>query len=212
MQNQTSPDADFVRKNLRASLQIDVPIDIAHCDEIWQETAEKLLVNSYMQPLETPDLPLPNLPEYFGNLIDCPPLENADGWTKWKAETNEKISNFDAVQVRLPSDFVAKKPNLWQVEQLLTGKIEDDNLARSQQIFYLSSVCSEKIRLCLETECTVTEVFKILSYIALRQGSIPPICWKWSEQTAPTRNILVSVAKLVKTSVGVPPIMTFVEI
>ena len=84
-----SADVRYVRELLQSRLDCGLPLDRAHCAEIWRRTADVFLTRDVPCPSEPPRLPCPAIPLFSGteaeSVTDCPPLCGAGSWAEWEA-------------------------------------------------------------------------------------------------------------------------------
>lgn len=202
-------DTAWVGARLEALLGHSVTVDAAHCDALWRESAERLLLGGDVPTaLPPPVLPCPSLPCAEDEAIDCPLLADAESWLSWCERTETVLSGARAVRVVCPRDLAVKKTSLWQVERLLRGETVDRDLAVAQQVDHLVGICGSACRLRLDTACPAETVLALLEQTARRRGSLPPLIWNWERTAAPSRDTLLAVARLIRAERGVPPILT----
>ena len=205
-----SADARYVRELLQSRLDCGLPLDRAHCAEIWRRTADVFLTRDVPCPTEPPRLPCPALPTVSEAkpVIDCPPLCGAGSWAEWEANTKKVLAGAEAVRVRLPVGFRAKKMSLWQAERILCGAEVDPDGEAVQQTDFLAGFCTAARRLVLDSACDPREVLALAEQTARRRGGMPPLIWRFSPAAAPDRETLVSVLRLIRAPRGVVPILT----
>lgn len=203
-----SADVAWVRAVLRACFACDLPPDCANCDAIWQLTAESLFDAGNVPELPPVSLPTdcPELPHATGNAVACPPLAGAESWAEWCTAAMHQLKGCSGVRVSLPHDFRPQKTSLWHAERILRGEETDRDVALTQQVDFLAGFCSAERRLWLVTDCDNREVLQLLTQVARRKGSLPPLVWIPAH--APSRQMLFEAAALVRTPDGVPPIVT----
>ena len=202
-------DTAWVCARLEALLGHAVTVDAAHCDALWQESAERLLFGEDVPTAPPPPvLPCPPLPRAEGEATDCPPLADAESWGLWCGRTEAVLSGAHAVRVVCPRDLAVKKTSLWQVERLLRGETVDRDLAVAQQVDHLAGICGAACRLRLDTACPAEVVLALLEQTARRRGALPPLIWNWEGTAAPSRGTLLAVARLIRAERDVPPILT----
>ena len=205
-----SADVRYVRDLLRSRLDCGLPLDLAHCAEIWRRTADVFLTRDVPRPTEPPRLPCPALPLFSGaeTVTDCPPLCGAGSWAEWEANTKKALAGAEAVRVRLPVGFRAKKMSLWQAERILCGEAVDSDGAAVQQVDFLAGFCTAERRLVFDSACDPREVLDLAEQIARRRGGMPPLVWRFPPAAAPDRETLVSVLRLIRAPRGVVTILT----
>ncbi|HBF15223.1 MAG TPA: hypothetical protein DDW30_06005 [Clostridiales bacterium] len=209
-----SADVRYVRELLQSRLDCGLPLDRAHCAEIWRRTADAFLTRDVPCPPEPPRLPCPALPIASGAeteakaVTDCPPLRGAGSWAEWEANTKKALAESEAVRVWLPVGFRAKKMSLWQAERILCGAAVDSDGEAVQQTDFLAGFCTAERRLVMDSACDPREVLALAEQIARRRGGMPPLVWCFPPAAAPDRETLVSVLRLIRAPRGVVPILT----
>lgn len=192
-----------------------LPVDPEHCAQIWCQTADTLLAGDVPAPAEDlltsrsdPNLgrsPWTELTPLLDPVTACPPLCGASDWSLWQERAMRKLPSTGAVRMDLPMDYRAVRPNLWRVEQLLRGEITDPACALSQQFDFLCGVCSAERRLYLAYACKADELLALFRWTARRRGGLPPMIVE--SDLLPERALLATIAALIRTPIGVPPVL-----
>ncbi len=209
-----SADVRYVRELLQSRFDCVLPLDRAHCAEIWHRTTDIFTARDVPCPTETPRLPCPALPIASETetkpktVTDCPPLRGAGSWAEWEANAKKSLAEAGAVRVRLPAGFRAKKMSLWQAERILCGAAVDPDGEAVQQTDFLADFCTAARRLVLVSDCDPREVLALAEQTARRRGGMPPLIWRFPPAAAPDRETLVSVLRLIRAPRGVVPILT----
>ena len=179
-----SADVRYVRELLQSRLDCGLPLDLAHCAEIWRRTADVFLTRDVPCPSEPPRLPCPALPLFSEteaeSVTDCPPLCGAGAWAEWEANTKKALAGAEA----------------------------DPDGEAVQQTDFLAGFCTAARRLVLDSACDPREVLALAEQTARRRGGMPPLIWCFSPAAAPDRETLVSVLRLIRAPRGVVPILT----
>lgn len=204
-----SADVRYVRDILLSHFGCDLPPDRTHCAEIWRRTADALLMReTEMRPPKPPALPCPALPFFEGRVTDCPPLRGAEAWSAWEANAKKALAGAEAVRVRLPAGFCAKKMSLWQAEGILRGEAVDPDGEATQLTDFLAGFCTAERRLVLDSACDPREVLSLSERVVRRRGGMPPLVWRFDPAAAPDRETLVAVLRSVRATKGIPPVLT----
>ena len=189
----------------------DLPMDEANCDEIWQMTAQELLlhprcvadlVDSPVGLLWEVDARPKNLPKSIRPILCAERLMSlsAPDWRTWIDFANDELDAFatcgcDRVYIRFCDDFRFETPNLYRVEQTLKaldkkGKICD--LLLCQVVRFLCEACAARgWSLQIEVEDCADEVLLLLNYAEQAVG-LPRIVW--STANAKTRDGMLAFA------------------
>lgn len=196
---------------LKTCFGIALPLNSDTCDEIWQVCAEKLWEHpmtlwdcirktlsdsSIPRLLESDRLPAvaPNgmEPVLNGNSL-CDTC--ATSWNVWKNEMQNVLEAFEemgcrSVYFQLPKDFCDIEPNVYSVEQALSGKRKDKNLLTAQAFRFLcEAVLSRDWSLILRAECKEYDVISLLKR-AERTVGLPHLIWTTANVN--TRDALLS--------------------
>lgn len=199
--------ADF----LKQYFQCEIPMDEAHCDEIWRMTADALLlqpkraVDLFDEPIgllwESEELPH-GLPNHMQPILPAERLMNlhAPDWKAWCRIADAELDAFAAcgcnrAVVRLHDDFHFEAPNLYRVEQILqlpNKKIAKSDLLLTQVVRYLSEACAARHwMLQLEIGDCAIDAAILLSYVEDTVG-LPTLLW--STPSARTRDKMLAFA------------------
>lgn len=180
----------YAEDQLQELFGIDLPMTPEHCDAIWKQTAERLLLcpltRKAAEAVERKErrllepLTLSNAEHYgFSDFPSLPAIETEDyaAWETAQAEWLQKQKMVSGVSLILPSGFRMVKPNRYHAERHLAKIETNENLWTSQIFRFLAYVLqkSEK-KILLQTACKPSEIVTLLAETA-EKIELPSIVW-----------------------------------
>ncbi len=178
---------------LQAFFAGSLPLDAAHCDEIWHCTAEQLL-QCGERPLVFPQAPFPKplsdqaLAEQIKSLHkttekQCFPCEgliktSATQWKAWESELyaafSEALMRGDMLSFRLSEKLSFQKPDPYHVEKILGRKERSERgseLLLLQLLRSLFAFAKEReVPVLLFADCDQETAEKLFSYLSKTVG------------------------------------------
>lgn len=183
---------------LHGLLQMAIPADLAHCDEIWKSTSEALLFDSPTCDLlckvgvdQTEHDGIGTILDHVAvcdhnRLLAANPLLKlrADSWDAWSAQISARlvcaVDSSDGILYRLPSSYADRAPNPYVISQVLKKNkrnVRDLSLLHAQLLRYLFAFCREqRVPLLLISRCEVSCFASLLTRLKREVGLPPLVC------------------------------------
>ena len=180
---------------LREQLEIALPLKLENCDEIWRESAEKLLWNPISPRMLSADVAIPDVREICSaeTLLATDEVELSAWQESLSARMEQKNKEgFRRVLLRIPSGYSFSEPDPYHVGIALRqkGNAEWRGMLIAQGVRMLCRACvAYGWSLQLELGAHAEEAVALLSY-AERTVGLPVLAW--STPYADTRDAMLA--------------------